>query len=128
MEGILTFFGIIAAFCLGAWHLVGYEFRKADEEEKLEKLKLDLKLVEEKKKPKVRIEFELPSGAIERTEPIEPEVIIIGRRFTYGKIFTSKQVADTKLKLFYELGHFVDESGMTYPACNVMKAYIKEEI
>lgn len=127
MEGVLIFFGIIGVLFLGAWHLVGYEFRKADEREKAEQELLNLKLEKEKLIPMCVIEFELPSGAIERTEPIKPEIIIIGRRFSYGKVFTSKQVAATKLKLFYELGHFVDETGITYPVCNVMRAYIKEE-
>jgi hypothetical protein len=120
MEGVLIFFGIIGALFLGAWHFVGYEWRKAEKREKLELLQLELKLMEEKEKPMTRIVFELVNGERKQFELVEPR--IIGDRVT-----TSFDFAKKILEKCYETGRFRDEAMITYPTCNVAKPWLEKD-
>jgi len=122
MKGLLIVFGgFVGSIGLMVWAVVD-DFRRAEAKEKAKRKLLEQKLEEEKLMPMCFIEFELPSGAIERTEPIEPMILM-------ESVLNSEERAKRVLRAFYyDKNYFRDVSGMTYPACNVMKAYIKEEI
>jgi hypothetical protein len=120
MEDVLIFFGVIGALFLGAWHLVGHEWREAEKREKLKLLELELKLLEEKKKPMTRIVFELSNGQVKRFEFLEPRIIL-------ERVTTSHDFAKKVLEKCYETGRFRDDEMITYPTCNVAKAWLEKE-
>jgi hypothetical protein len=119
VEGVLIFFGAIAVLFLGAWHLVGYEWRKAEKKEKQEQLELEFKLAEEKLKPKRVIRFHVKEQGILNTDPVEPIIHL-------ERVMTSEEVASMIINLSYDRGYFTDDNNVTYPTCNIIKAYIRE--
>jgi hypothetical protein len=120
MEGIFIFFGIIAVMAFAVWHIVGYEWRKADREAQLELLEQEVKLLEEKKKPMTRIVFELNNGERKQFELIEP--IIEG-----GRVISSHNFASIMLDTCFEVGYLRDEEKVKYPVCNVAKAWLEKD-
>jgi hypothetical protein len=120
MEGVLIFFGIIGALFLGAWHLVGYEWRKAEEREKAEQELLRLQLEKEMRMPMTRIVFELSNGERKQFELIEP--IIEG-----GRVISSHKFASIMLDTCFEVGYLRDEEKVKYPVCNVAKAWLEKD-
>jgi hypothetical protein len=120
MESVLIFFGIIGALFLGAWHFVGYEFRKAEEREKADQELLRLQLEKEMCMPMTRIVFELPSGSLEYMEFLEPVIFL-------NKVVTSASYAKLVLDTCYETGRFRNSDQMTFPSCNIMKAWLEKE-
>jgi hypothetical protein len=119
MEGLLAFFGAIAVLVAGAFYSFRYEWRKAEKEEQLRLLELELKLKEEKSKPKAVIKFHVKEQGILNTNPAEPTVYL-------DKVMTSEEVACEIVNLSYKRGYFTDDNNVTYPTCNIIKAYIKE--
>jgi hypothetical protein len=120
MEGVLIFFGIIGALFLGAWHWVGYEFRKADEREKAEQELLRLQLEKEMRMPMTRIVFELNNGERKQFELLKPRIIV-------DRVTSSHDFAKKVLEKCYETGRFRDEAMITYPTCNVAKAWLEKD-
>ena len=120
MEGVLFFFGVIFLFGFTAWHVISYEFRKAEAKEKAEREELERELEEEKRKPMFRIVFELANGSKEYMEFMEPRIIL-------DRICKSHEFAKKVLEKCYETGRFRNDKMITFPTCNVAKAWLEKE-
>ena len=87
--------------------------------------KRDKFLQEEDAKPRCNVTFMTNDGEIHRTNSLEPEAVDY---FMNGYILVaSESAASSMLGRFYKLGRFIDSRGMTYPTCNVLKAWVEED-
>lgn len=105
-----------------------WAYRGSIKQDEIYKAEFESKYQDELQKPMYKIAFKTKFDNETRyTNSIKPRKIGDGSGMSMSWIGTSYERAERLLSLSYERGYFKDSEGITYPACNIVRAEVVEE-